>query len=119
MQTKDTHHLDAKLLGERLRLARERLGMSQNELAGRVAKDQKAISEYELGKRKLAVTDFVEIARVLQQPILFFFKGGLVSEDFDRALLEEFHRIPTDEGKQAFIELARIFAETINAHYSK
>lgn len=118
MQIEDRIQLEPELLGERIRLARERLGISQNELANRVSKDQKAISEYENGKRKLAVTDLVDMARVLEVPILFFFEGSLTSEDLDRAILEEFRRIPTHEGKQAFVELARVFAETISFHHS-
>lgn len=117
MQSKDRNRLDAKLLGERIRLARERRGMSQNELASQVEKDQKAISAYERGKRKLAVTDLVEIARVLGEPILFFFEGSLETKDLDRELLEEFRRIPTLEGKRALIEITRTFVEAVNSHY--
>lgn len=111
--------MNAQLLGKRIKLARERRGMSQNELAVRVEKDQKAISEYERGKRKLAVTDLVEIARVLEEPILFFFEGSLETEDLDRELLEEFRRIPTLEGRRALIEITRTFAEAVNIHYQK
>src|SRR5690554_4534142 len=118
MQLGNISHMNPKLLGKRIRLARERLSMSQGELATHISKDQKAISEYENGKRKLAATDLVEIAHVLEVPILFFFEGSLESEDLDRAVLEEFRRIPTLEAKRAFLKLARIFADTIDFHNS-
>jgi transcriptional regulator with XRE-family HTH domain len=108
--------LDPELLGTRIRLARERLGLSQGDLAALVSRDQRAISEYENGKRKLAATDLVMFARVLNVPLLFFFEGALSEEDLDREALSEFNRIPTFEGKQAAIQIVRVFADAMQTH---
>ncbi len=111
--------MDPELLGARIRLARERLGLSQTEFGALVAKDQRAISEYESGKRKIAATDLAAFARVLDVPILFFFEDALEVTDLDRAVLSEFQRIPTFEGKQAAIELLSLFADAIALHSTK
>ena len=65
--------MDPKILGERIREARERAGISQEDLAVAVGKDQRAISEYENGKRKLSVTDLPMFARTLRVPLLYFY----------------------------------------------
>ena len=112
MSFKDTH-VDPVLLGQRIRSARERLKMSQEELAMRVSKDQRAISEYENGKRKLAVTDLPSFARVLNVSVLFFFEGPLEGEALDETLLMEFHRLPTRRARQTAIELVRTLSDLV------
>jgi len=101
--------------GSRIRQARERLGMSQDDLAASVSKDQRAISEYENGKRKLAATDLPLFASVLQVPLLYFFGEDLTLQDFDSELLKEFHRLRTESARQAIIEIIRIFSNTVDS----
>lgn len=116
MRFKDIELLDPELLGDRIRLARESSNLSQGDLASLVGKDQRAISEYENGKRKLAVTDLVTFARVLDVPILFFFEGALEIEDLDRAIVDELNRIATVDARKAAIELVRVFADTLEKY---
>jgi transcriptional regulator with XRE-family HTH domain len=105
--------VNATKLGLRLREARERLRMSQEDLAAAVAKDQKAISEYENGRRKLAVTDLPTIATVLQVPISYFFDEDPSFPDLDTALLDYFHQLPSVEDKQALVDVMRILSGVI------
>ena len=49
--------LNLELFGARIRQAREMRGISQDELAALIHKDQRAISEYETGKRRLAAVE--------------------------------------------------------------
>lgn len=100
--------MDATVLGVRIREARERLGMSQEDFALAVAKDQRAISEYERGKRKLSVTDLPTFAQVLGVPVLYFYEGELTHHDLDFVVLDEFRRLPTPEAKHAAIQIIRI-----------
>jgi len=44
--------MDAKIIGRRIRTARERLGLSQEALATAIGRDQRTVSEYENGKRQ-------------------------------------------------------------------
>ncbi len=101
--------MSPEVLGERIRQARERKGLSQEDLAALVARDQRAISEYEHGKRRISVTDLPTFARALDVPILYFFEGDLNPRDLDRTILDEFNRLRSDELRQYAIELIRVF----------
>jgi len=103
-------------LGERIRQARERAGISQEDLAIAVSKDQRAISEYENGKRKLSVTDLPVFARTLKVPVAFFYEGEPVLQDLDQAILEQFRRLPTPKAKEAAIEIVRIFSDSYDVY---
>jgi transcriptional regulator with XRE-family HTH domain len=102
--------MDPKLLGQRIRQARESLGLSQEEFANRVDKDQAAISEYENGKRKVAATELSHFAAVLNLPISYFYGDEAEPDDTDRALLAEFHRLPADSRSGA-ITILRTLAD--------
>ncbi len=99
----------SKDLGERIRLAREKKGLSQEDLAALVKRDQRAVSEYEHGKRRISVTDLPRFAEVLDVPILYFFEGNLSSRDLDRTILEEFNLLRSDDLRHYAIELVRVF----------
>lgn len=106
--------VDLKDLGQRIRQARERLGLSQEELATLVDKDQTAISEYEHGKRKFPVTELPLFAQALQVPLFYFYDAeDITSDDFDQALLEEFHKLPL-ASKQHAIEIMRLLVTMTN-----
>jgi len=64
--------MDRKMLGRRLRQAREAAGLSQEEAAKRLGKSQSAMSDYERGRLGLELPDLVELAKVLDQPVSFF-----------------------------------------------
>jgi transcriptional regulator with XRE-family HTH domain len=105
--------LDAVWLGQRIRQARERRQMSQEDLAVAISKDQRAIYEYEIGKRKLAVIDLPLIATVLEVPLMYFFEEDISLQDLDAALLNHFHVLPNPETRQAAIDILRIYSESI------
>jgi transcriptional regulator with XRE-family HTH domain len=101
--------LDPKLLGQRMRQARERLGLSQDDFAALISRDQRAVSEYENGKRRITVTELPTIAKVLKVPLLYFFEGEVEVNDLDRVLLEAFHQLPNDVAQSSAIEILRLF----------
>lgn len=107
--------MDAEEFGKRIRRAREARGISQDELAAQIGKDQRAISEYELGKRRLAALDLPALARELGVTIEFFFED-LREDDLDQVLLNEFHRLPNPSAKQAVLEVVRAFSDTLFQH---
>lgn len=109
----DNSSLDAKELGTRIRIARERQGLSQEEFAARISRDQRAVSEFENGKRRITVTELPTLARVLDVPLLYFFEGDLRPNDQDRAVLEQFHRLPNSHQRRAAIDILRIFSDTM------
>lgn len=105
-------------LGQRLRRARERIGMSQEALAEAVERDQKAVSEYENGKRKLPAAELPTFARVLGIPVAYFFEGEFQIDDLDQLLLQEFHSLSTLDDKQAAILAVRLISDTVKRHSS-
>ena len=95
-----------------MRHAREQRGISQDDLAVRIGRDQRAISEYELGKRKVAAIDLPTLARELGVTVGYFFEESSESE-LDSSVLREFHRLPNEVSKHAVIAIVRAFAESL------
>ena len=106
--------MERNLLGERIRQAREHAGLSQEELAERVERDQRAISDYEMGKRKLAAVEIPKFARALNVSILYFFEDHANMDDLDYVMLTELQKLPTFESKQAAIDLVRVLTGAID-----
>ena len=108
--------LDLEFLGERIKDARERVGLSQEQLAKAMRRDQRSISQYENGKRKVMITDLPLLAELLQVPIGYFFEGDEVNDipdKFETQLLIEFRRLGKDDDKSTLIELVRLFSDAI------
>ena len=59
-------------IGKRLQRAREEAQMSQEELSSRLGITQAALSNYELGKRRLYLQNLEQIASILNKPIAYF-----------------------------------------------
>ena len=66
-------------IGGKIKQAREESGLTQLELATRLKCTQSALSNYELGKRRLDLTLLIEIAQMLNKPIDFFTES--IAED--------------------------------------
>lgn len=105
--------LKLELFGARIRQAREMRGLSQDELAVRIHKDQRAISEYETGKRRLAAVDLPLLANVLGVSLLYFFEDDANVHDLDRSILKEFHEL-SPKAKKLLISIARVFANEMD-----
>jgi len=100
-------------IGTYIRQAREQLGMTQEELAERVQKDQRSISEYENGRRRLAAADLPSFAEALGVSVLYFYGHQVSDEDYVVALLAQFDRLPTSEAKRSAIELLTVFSDAL------
>jgi transcriptional regulator with XRE-family HTH domain len=59
-------------IGSRIQQAREEMGLTQEELAARLGCTQSALSNYELGKRRLYLNMLNEIAVILNRPLDYF-----------------------------------------------
>lgn len=99
-------------LGERIRRAREARGLSQEDLAEQVGRDQRAVSEYENGKRRIYAHDLPTFARALNVPILYFFEDVPTNDDLDAMLLDAFHQMEAAERK-TFIEMVRLLTQLL------
>lgn len=94
-------------IGDRIRQARDRLDISQEELAERVGKDQRVISQYENGRRRMFADDLIKFAAALQVPIAYFYSDA-DADDLDEILLNEFHLLSTRAAKETALDLVRV-----------
>ena len=58
-------HEEVSDLGDRIREARKARGMSQEQLADRMATDRKTVSRYELGEREMGISTFIQVTEAL------------------------------------------------------
>lgn len=108
--------MDTKELGERIRTARERLGISQEELAQRISRDQRAVSFYESGQRKIFAVDLPTLAQALQVPVTYFFTDNLTESELQ--IIREIESLPDAEAQQAAIEFIRLLHKVLKRHDS-
>ena len=99
-----------KQFGEKLRIAREKQGLTQEDVVGRLGyKDAGAISEYEHGKRRLYAYELADYANALEVPISFFFQDSLQAQtDMETVLLQWFRRLPEERKPRVFKMLEAI-----------
>jgi transcriptional regulator with XRE-family HTH domain len=63
---------DRQTLGERLRIAREYVGMKQEDVARHLAIPRSALSHIEAGQRKVDALELTRMARLYQRPASWF-----------------------------------------------
>ena len=63
---KTIHSKESAKLSAALREAREKAGMTQQQLADVLEKPQSFIAKYELGERRLDVIEFLKITRIVK-----------------------------------------------------
>jgi transcriptional regulator with XRE-family HTH domain len=80
--------MDLRLFGKRIREARERLEMTQEDLAEVLGKAQNAISSYENGTRAIRISELPDLAQALDVPIAYFF-GDIEPDEEATALLAQ------------------------------
>ena len=114
MSIRNNMTVDPIAFGERVRLARERLKLSQLKLAELVGKDQRTISQVENGHRLLSVADLPKFAEALEVPIAYFYGEELGTHDLDVELLKLFHDLPDDVARHHAIEILRAFLDAAN-----
>ena len=71
-----------QILGERIHLARRRLGLSQVELAARAAISPTTLNRVELGRQKLYAETLVTLAQILDVSVDYLV--GMTDEDRPR-----------------------------------
>ena len=95
--------MDLQLFGDRLRKARERLALTQEELAIRLGKNQNAISAYEKGRRAIRITELPRLAETLKVPIAYFFVEEYPI--YDEHLISLLRQIPLERREEIIARL--------------
>jgi transcriptional regulator with XRE-family HTH domain len=73
---------DRQTLGDRLRTAREYIGLKQEEVARHLSIPRSALSNIEAGQRKVDALELARLAKLYQRPVSWFTgEGGAVSEE--------------------------------------
>jgi transcriptional regulator with XRE-family HTH domain len=93
-------------LGNRIQRAREQAGLSQAELAAKIGCTQSALSNYELGRRRIHLAHLGQIAQVLKRPLCYFLESPSDRYSHDQALLLEDPRL-----REMLIQAAELPAE--------
>ena len=68
-------------IGMRIQQAREELGITQQELAAKLGCTQAALSNYELGKRRLYLANLERIASALGKSLSYFTEPAADEDD--------------------------------------
>jgi transcriptional regulator with XRE-family HTH domain len=63
---------DRQTLGERLRVAREYVGLKQEEVAKQLRIPRSALSNIEAGQRKVDALELTRLAKLYQRPVTWF-----------------------------------------------
>lgn len=64
-----------KTVGAQVRLRRITLGLSQEEVSGRMALTFQQLQKYEHGANRISASRLYQLAAILQVPVSFFFTG--------------------------------------------
>lgn len=94
-----------KALGKRIKEAREKAQMTQDDLVEKLKKKTaSSISEYEAGKRSFGADELIEFAEALDVPVSFFFADMIsADEDLENQILDLFRKLPTVAAKKRAI----------------
>ncbi len=119
------HPVDAHV-GKRIRHRRWMVGMTQQQLAGKVGIKFQQIQKYETGMNRVSASRLWEISESLEVPISFFFEGiaADISEPSSRTtvpgdimadkealeLVRSYYSIPENQRRRLF-ELARVLSD--------
>lgn len=93
-------------LAERLREAREYLGLSQQFVSEQTGIPRVAVSAMENGRRKVEALELAALATLYRHPIAYFVDGALEEPASIRALAREAKRL-TDRDVEEVLRFAR------------
>lgn len=107
-------------VGRRLRLARERAGLTQVEVGSRLAMSFQVVQKYEQGEIRVSASRLYQLSTLLVVPVEFFFEGldggvkSVPSQELAHSELElvrAFRVIASNEIQHRLLQLVRGMAE--------
>ena len=99
-------------VGERIRLARKIVGMSQTELGERSGVTFQQIQKYEGGMNRVSASRLFEFAKVLQKPISYFFPDEANEHSDDETYLRPLTKLNPKVAKRILTALDESDAKT-------
>lgn len=79
-----------RLVGGLIRAARKQQGMSQEMLGDAIGLTFQQVQKYEKGTNRVSVGRLAEIARILKQPISYFFNEEIIGDILDHDVQADF-----------------------------
>ena len=103
------HPIDLHV-GNRVRLRRKHMGLSQDKLGAHIGLTFQQVQKYERGANRISASKLFEISNLLKVPVEYFYEGYVESDVIDEHKLSESERhvhsfLMTTEG----VELAQSF----------
>ncbi|TRZ55155.1 MAG: XRE family transcriptional regulator [Rhodocyclaceae bacterium] len=105
---------DRQTLGDRLRIAREYVGLKQEEVAQHLNIQRSALSNIEAGQRKVEALELSRLAKLYQRPLSWFTGDDLIAEGVYPAEIAHVARAAARLSSQDRQELAR-FADFLKS----
>ena len=97
------------LVGARIRLRRQTIGMTQTELADKIGVTFQQVQKYELGTNRVGASRLAAIAAALEAPVAFFFEEVTPAQGTEMgrdALMEALRDRTTVELVKAFTRIS-------------
>lgn len=101
-----------RYVGERVRIRRVTLGMSQQALAANLGLTFQQIQKYEKGKNRIGSSRLYQIAGLLGVDVSYFFEGLDAGDEalaITREISSAFESVSPQFGSREFVELNRAF----------
>ncbi len=120
MQTPIASIID-RHVGNRVRIRRLDLGISQQELAGELGLTFQQVQKYEKGANRIGASRLYQLAMCLRVSVNFFFEGldGADSRDDQNHLMAAFKAASPRFGAREFVDLNRAFQSIENEDLKK
>lgn len=110
--------MDYIVFGENLRLIREAAGLTQDDLAEKARKSQKAISKIENGGQRIYLDDLFNFADALNVPTAKLLTGQMALDDFDELIIAEVHKLDTIEARQTLLKVIQTFCDFVRSSHN-
>ena len=103
----------AKIIGERVRNYRNKLDLSQEELAGKAELHNTYIGQLERGEKNATLESIEKVAKALELPLETLFEKIIVSEKAVNSNALEAYRLVDALGSEAQESVLKIIKEAI------
>jgi transcriptional regulator with XRE-family HTH domain len=108
-----------KILCERLKSAREYLGLSQEEVAQHIGVPRPAISQIENGNRRVDVIELSKLAKLYQRPVAYFTGEEPVGEPRKLQMLKRAAAELSEKDRDEVLRFAEFLRTRAEANKSK
>ena len=114
VSARSPHAIDA-YVGERLRLRRTLLGMSQEALGDELNLSFQQVQKYERGTNRISASRLYELGRILDVPVSYFYEGMTDDVIGGKRPDENEHNHDTPDGQDPFAKRATL--ALVRSHY--